>query len=625
MATSGFESDCGVFSAAWLQATFDLAEGAADNDSVSNRHGDEDCADEAAWTPPKEDVAMTAEAVRDWAEHNAAADVGGEGGASERSPNALLLLGAGFATLVPNVLESQGGSDLRLLCLDLNRIVDLSGLPALPALRCLSLRGNRLASAAGLARSGAMDALEAIDLSQNVLEDLAGLETLTALRVIKLASNRLGPGLECLKPVSQAPLVTVDVSDNYLSETSGVAETLASLLPRVEVLDLSGNDVSLAMRQYRRRLIASLPFLAHLDRRPVPQLERLASEAWVAGGAAAETKVRQDFVDAQQGPVQQALVTWALPGSDCSVCGCRHPPSRPRKALIKPVSDHDASSAPILVGEGGKVYGQGGDKIKRMDLKSAGFEPGDDALTVGWRSMPDFLRNMPVAKPKPRPKPKVHPAIAAAERRCAELGAEGRALSRELLARRREADGYDRRQRELQRAAEDLDGQYKAVEDGLRGSSATGQLQALSKAQVGEIKQASRSSTTPAEMRTLLEAIYHMLSVQPGQRFRRLEQKEWSRVQRAVQADDFVERLLAYDPAQLLGAPALMQHLATLTGRAMGKSASGASVAASAKPSAKPGAAKAATRSGPAAKRGSTALAGSMIAGAALISSTAAR
>ncbi|CAE8619967.1 unnamed protein product [Polarella glacialis] len=318
------------------------------------------------------------------------------------------------------------------------------------------------------------------------------------------------------------------------------------------------------MRQYRRRFIAALPALVELDRRPIASLERASSEAWVTGGHSAEVSVKMSFPEQDRpetsSTAKREVSAWALPGSECSICGCRHPPEKPRLRQ-KQTSAQDA--ADVI---GGKL-GQG-EKISKWDLKEAGFERAEDDLTVGWRKMPDFLMNMSVAPKKPPLKIATVPEageLAAAKEACATVSLKGRQLSLELLDKRGVATALSRRQRELQLAAASLSEEETGVEQHLRESKAVEQLRGLSKAELGEVKAAGRSMAAPAAMRALLEAVYHVLTVQPGRPFKRIDQREWLKVQRIIQADDLVDRVLDFSPERLLDSAQLMRHLASLT------------------------------------------------------------
>mmetsp|Transcript_64554 Transcript_64554/g.204105 ORF Transcript_64554/g.204105 Transcript_64554/m.204105 type:complete len:316 (+) Transcript_64554:75-1022(+) len=312
------ETDCGTFPPAWNA----LVNGFLDwdyEDAEKRRQAQaeaEAAASEAVFQPPTEDLEMTAGAVRDWAEHNDSS--------ADHDSEALFLQGAGFPRAVPEVLRPYGG--VKLLVLDYNRLTSARGLSHLPALRCLSLRFNRISSVDWLAEfSGhSRPALEAVDLTRNSVRDLAGLAPLPSLQVLVLKENCIGPGLGSIRQLEVCEsLANLDLSGNRITEGGDAAAAFADAGRNLQSLDLRGNDFCHAMRQYRRRFIVALQGLLCLDGSPVTALERAASEAWVAGGTAAEVSVRKNFHEASQsggqGPQDdlRQFRSWALPGSDC--------------------------------------------------------------------------------------------------------------------------------------------------------------------------------------------------------------------------------------------------------------------------------------------------------------------
>ena len=54
------------------------------------------------------------------------------------------------------------------------------------------------------------------------------------------------------------------------------------------------------VRQYRKRMISSIPTLSYLDDRPVFALERICAEAWAKGGLEAEKAARKEYKDAEE-------------------------------------------------------------------------------------------------------------------------------------------------------------------------------------------------------------------------------------------------------------------------------------------------------------------------------------
>lgn len=531
----------------------------------------EAAANEITWRPPTEDVPMTAQTVQEWAKHNEESDVGSCG--QNEHGQALLLQGVGFPCLVPGVLNSY--SHVQFLALDFNRLTCFDGLEQLKSLRCLSLRHNRIVSLESLVIA-APPGLVALDLTRNALVDLRGLQScgnLQSLKVLLLRENSLGPSLACLSGLSSCPsLVNMDLSNNNISETEDADNFFGRIFSGLQQLDLRGNEFCRAMRQYRRRFIVALPQLLDLDQKNVAAVERAASEAWASGGNSAERAVRKRFLEESGAPelCSLSIPAWALPGATCPICNCRHP-SEQLRPKAKPNSTREETSGSASGDGAGRQLGKG-EKISKWDLKDAGFEAGDDDGTVGWRKMPDFLKNFKMPKAKPKPKAKsaaLGPdaaAVASAEAACATLVHEGRMLSLELMSMRGEVEALGQRQQELRSLAAASVAEEEACERSLSESTAAEQLRRLSKTELGEIKSAARSPNAPSEMRVLLETVYYVLTLQPDRPFRRIDpQRDWIRVQRVILADDLVERMLSFSPTVLLSSPALMQHLASLT------------------------------------------------------------
>ena len=65
--------------------------------------------------------------------------------------------------------------------------------------------------------------------------------------------------------------------------------------------------------------------------------------------------------------------------------------------------------------------------------------------------MPDFLKNLKPSVPKGKGKGKDPEAMREAEEACAELARSGQRLSRELVARRRQAEAFGLRREALEK------------------------------------------------------------------------------------------------------------------------------------------------------------------------------
>ncbi|CAD7939188.1 unnamed protein product [Amoebophrya sp. A120] len=265
----------------------------------------------------------------------------------------LFLQGAGFGPDVDGFVLAEHVQRIqsRLLVLDFNRLQKLEGFShgglnasrAFSSLLCLSLRENRIASVSGLFDNTNLGNLQAIDLSRNLLENLWAERTVIAgetdetaggdngrstpapatgvtydnrpssapperivtkkkvpcklqrLQVLIVKENRLGPTVvEALNVGLPDGLKAVDLSSNLLQKgTLEELETALSGKATLESLDLSNNEMKESFRQYRRRFVAAFPRLKLLDQQPIGFLERKCAEAWVVGGAEAESRVRK--------------------------------------------------------------------------------------------------------------------------------------------------------------------------------------------------------------------------------------------------------------------------------------------------------------------------------------------
>lgn len=76
--------------------------------------------------------------------------------------------------------------------------------------------------------------------------------------------------------------------------------SLFASMPALACLYLQGNPVVSSVRQYRKRMISSIPTLSYLDDRPVFPLERICAEAWAQGGLEAEKAARKAYKDAEE-------------------------------------------------------------------------------------------------------------------------------------------------------------------------------------------------------------------------------------------------------------------------------------------------------------------------------------
>ena len=126
-----------------------------------------------------------------------------------------------------------GLTELRVLRLDDNRVVDVGPLAALTGLRVLDLSSNAIADVGPLA---ALTGLERLDLSDNRIADLSALSALTGLEVLLLDGNRVA---DVVPLWSLQRLVHLGLSGNRVADIGLLAE-----LGALQRLDLGGNLVA---------------------------------------------------------------------------------------------------------------------------------------------------------------------------------------------------------------------------------------------------------------------------------------------------------------------------------------------------------------------------------------------
>ena len=162
-----------------------------------------------------------------------------------------------------------------------------AGLSHLEHLRCLYLQQNVLKEIRNLDGLG----LVTLNLSQNLLTKVTGLDKLPNLETLNLAKNNIRT-VEDIEHLAQcAAVTTLDLSGNKL-EDPAVLEVFKRM-PNLCALYLKGNPMVRQIKHYRKTLVNELPKLTYLDDRPVFELERVAANAWSAGGHEAEVAARK--------------------------------------------------------------------------------------------------------------------------------------------------------------------------------------------------------------------------------------------------------------------------------------------------------------------------------------------
>ena len=186
-------------------------------------------------------------------------------------------------------LEAYTG--LKSLFLEGNGLEDLEGLSACVELRCLFAQQNMVT---GIPPSLPVS-LSTLNVSNNNVSHLRNVARLVELQTLQ-ASNCKLKTLESLEELRAcATLSTVDLQNNEIDGDPEAMVGLFASMPKLACLYMQGNPVVSQLRQYRKRMIASIASLAYLDDRPVFPLERRCAEAWAAGGLDAEKAARKAF------------------------------------------------------------------------------------------------------------------------------------------------------------------------------------------------------------------------------------------------------------------------------------------------------------------------------------------
>ena len=188
-------------------------------------------------------------------------------------------------------LEAYTG--LKSLFLEGNGLEDLEGLSACVELRCLFAQQNMVT---GIPPSLPVS-LSTLNVSNNNVSHLQNVARLVELQTLQARNCKLKT-LESLGELRNcANLSTVDLQNNEIDGDPEAMVALFASMPKLACLYMQGNPVVSQLRQYRKRMIASIKSLAYLDDRPVFPLERHCAEAWAAGGLDAEKAARKAFKD----------------------------------------------------------------------------------------------------------------------------------------------------------------------------------------------------------------------------------------------------------------------------------------------------------------------------------------
>jgi dynein assembly factor 1 len=192
-------------------------------------------------------------------------------------------------------------TNLKALWLESNGLQQIENLDALIHLRCLFLQRNLISRIENVDK---LQSLIQIDLSENRITRVEGLSTLTALQVINLSKNYLTDTDSIAHLMECKSVTTVDLSNNQL-QGEDVIEVL-SQVPSLVTLSLAGNPMVSDVPNYRKRCIVAMKKLLYLDK-PIFEMERATSEAWMNGGKEAEALMRKQMQDEKRMAERKSL------------------------------------------------------------------------------------------------------------------------------------------------------------------------------------------------------------------------------------------------------------------------------------------------------------------------------
>ncbi|KAH0793279.1 Leucine Rich Repeat family protein [Histomonas meleagridis] len=137
--------------------------------------------------------------------------------------------------------------------------------------------------------------LSTLCLSYNFISKIENLSNLINLHTLELDHNRISDP-SSLAGIHDVPsLGVLNISCNKI-ESEQFLDVISSH-KSLNLLKMDGNPITRTMRQYRRRIISSMPNLNYLDEAPVTEKERRCAAAYMNGGKNAEEAERQKIRD----------------------------------------------------------------------------------------------------------------------------------------------------------------------------------------------------------------------------------------------------------------------------------------------------------------------------------------
>lgn len=183
-------------------------------------------------------------------------------------------------------------SNLRVLRLEYNCISRVSGLESLHQLRCLYLQYNYIQTIENL---DLLVELVTLNLSHNNIRFIENLEKNVKLQDLDISYNRLSEPVS-LQNLSLLPaLFTLDLSYDSIEDPSILLQDLPQL-EKLACLYLNKNPCTEEIPFFRKQIISLAPNLNYYNDRPISELDRVAAQAWAAGGIHAEEKTRKLYL-----------------------------------------------------------------------------------------------------------------------------------------------------------------------------------------------------------------------------------------------------------------------------------------------------------------------------------------
>lgn len=178
---------------------------------------------------------------------------------------------------ISKIQNLQPYKNLKAIYLENNLIERIENIECLERLESLFLQNNLITKLENLLCSK----LKILNLSGNKIERIEGLGHLKELQSLTLSKNMLRSfeSLEHLGACSNT-LTNIDLSDNEIE----LDERIIQLFSNLKCLYLMGNPFVRELKFYRRRMVAELPELLHLDQKGVDPEEKFKAAGWLKGG-----------------------------------------------------------------------------------------------------------------------------------------------------------------------------------------------------------------------------------------------------------------------------------------------------------------------------------------------------